>query len=213
MAKKANRIPNRHAEISHLDPIGNPSIEKLREALAQRGRRVIDEQGLKPSAVILPLFLEEHRFHILFTKRTEKVAHHKGEISFPGGAVEPSDKDLRSTAIRECFEEIGLLESDISIIGILDDEKTLSEFRVTPFVAVAPYPYRFVVNPHEIAELIEVPLKALSDDSVIRKETRLHKGKPYPVYFYRFEHHVIWGATARMLKQLLDILRVADISF
>jgi hypothetical protein len=70
-----------------------------------------------------------------------------------------------------------------------------------------------VINPHEIAELIEVPLEALSDDAIIRKETRLHRGKPYPVYYYRFEHHVIWGATARILRQLLHTMKGANISF
>jgi 8-oxo-dGTP pyrophosphatase MutT (NUDIX family) len=119
MKKRAHKTPNRHAKISHNPPIELPFTQKLREALAQRNTMVINDQGLRPSAVILPMFVKENRFNLLFTKRTEKVAHHKGEISFPGGSVEPSDKDLRSTAIRECVEEIGLLEKDINIIGIL----------------------------------------------------------------------------------------------
>ncbi len=207
------RTPSKYGKIFKKSSIETPFTKKLREALAQRERHIIHEQELRPSAVILPLFQKDTQFNLLFTRRTDEVSHHKGEISFPGGAVEPSDKDLRATAIRECFEEIGLKEKDCHIIGTLDDERTLSDFRVTPFVATSPYPYPFVVNTSEIAELIEVPLEALTDEAIIHKETRFHKGNPYPIYFYRFEDHIIWGATARILKQLLDILKEANISF
>lgn len=213
MVKRAMRTPSQCGKIFEKSSIETPFTKKLREALAQRERHIIHEQELRPSAVILPLFQKDTQFNLLFTRRTDEVSHHKGEISFPGGAVEPSDKDLQSTAIRECFEEIGLMEKDIHIIGTLDDQRTLSSFLITPFVAISPYPYPFVVNTREIAELIEIPLEALTDQAVTHNDTRFHKGKPYPIYSYRFEDHCIWGATARILKQLLDIIKEKNVSF
>jgi 8-oxo-dGTP pyrophosphatase MutT (NUDIX family) len=183
----------------------------LSSFLRERERKVIREHGLRPSAVIIPVFEKEGKLHLLFTKRTSMVRHHKGQISFPGGQFDPQDGDLSSTAIRECFEEIGLKEEDINIIGVIDDEVTLSDFRITPYVATFPYPYPFVVNGYEIEELIEIPIEALTDDAIIREEIRFKRGRPYHIYFYRFKNHIIWGATARIVKMFLKILDEAGI--
>ena len=144
--------------------------------------------------------------HLLFTKRSEEVKYHKGEISFPGGVVDEEDSELISTALREAFEEIGLKESDVQIIGVLDDIVTITEFIVTPIVGLFPYPYPFKVSKGEIAELIEVPLSFLLDEDCFSEREILRGGGKEVVYAYQYGKHIIWGATARILKQFLDLI-------
>lgn len=179
--------------------------EKVRRALAGRGRKTIPSQGLVPAAVLLLLFEKEGGAYLLFTKRTEEVEYHKGQISFPGGAYEKGDRDLLATALRECAEEIGTRAEDLEVLGRLDDTPTRgSHFLVSPFVAYLPHPYPFKVNRGEIEKLIEVPLSALLDKSRFIEDSQVRQGELLPVYFYLYEDHVIWGATARILKQFLE---------
>jgi len=133
-------------------------IRQIRKILSTRERRAIEHLPLARAAVLVPLFNKEGNCHIVFTKRSDNVRYHKGEISFPGGVFEEKDGELQRTALREAFEEIGLKENDVQIIGTLDDIITVTQFIVTPFVGIFPYPYLFKLSPIEIAELIEVPL-------------------------------------------------------
>jgi 8-oxo-dGTP pyrophosphatase MutT (NUDIX family) len=190
---------------------GKDVIGALRTVLAERERKVIECPSYSRAAVLVPLFRKEKECHLLFTKRTDKVKHHKGEISFPGGMVDREDSGLEKTALREASEEIGLKESDVQIVGILDDIVTISEFIVTPFVGLFPYPYPLEPSPIEIAELIEVPLSALlRDDSFSEKEI-FRIGRKEVVLAYQYEHHIIWGATAKILKQFLDLISEAGV--
>jgi len=114
--------------------------------------------------VLVPLFEKGDRWYILFTKRTERVKHHKGQISFPGGVVDETDEDMEATALRETFEEIGLPRDNAEILGKLDDAYTVtSGYLITPIVAEIPHPYPFSINEDEIEELIEIPLEAFLD--------------------------------------------------
>ncbi|TET39810.1 MAG: CoA pyrophosphatase [Dehalococcoidia bacterium] len=183
--------------------------ERIRRILSQREKQNIVVTGapLAPAAVILPLYHKEGEYHILFTKRTEKVEHHKGQISFPGGARHEEDRSLEDTALRETFEEIGVRPEDVEILGELDNMGTISSnFLITPFVALIPYPYEFTVNTDEIEELLEVPLSALLDEKNYREEFQIYQGIPYRGSFYEYRGKVIWGATARILKQFLDLV-------
>jgi len=180
---------------------------KIKEILASRVKNCLPGQRLKRAAVLIPLFTKDGEYHILLTKRTDKVEHHKGQISFPGGRHDKKDKNLLATALREAQEEMGIAPRDVKILGELDDFCTVTtDFCVSPFVALISYPYPFQVNPHEIAEVIEAPLSALLKASQLRQEMWMKDGKPFPVYFYQYQNHTIWGATARILKQLLDLL-------
>src|SRR3990170_3256951 len=152
-------------------------IEELRNILNTRQRRVIGHLSFAHAAVLVPLFKKGGDCHLIFTKRTDTVRYHKGEISFPGGVFDESDSALERTALREAFEEIGLKESDVQIIGVLDDIVTVTEFIVTPFVGFFPYPYPFKVSPIEIAELIEVPLSSLLDEKCFG-EREIIQGDP-----------------------------------
>ena len=183
-------------------------IDQIQKMLSLRKRRIIEHPPFFHAAVLVPLFQKGEDCHLLFTKRSDQVKYHKGEISFPGGVVDEEDKELINTALREAFEEIGLKESDVQIIGVLDDIVTITEFIVTPIVGLFPYPYPFKVSEVEIAELIEVPLSSLLDEDCFSEREIFRGGQNEVVYSYQYEKHIIWGATARIVKQFLDLITV-----
>ncbi len=177
---------------------------RLKQALSSREKQYITDPTRTPAAVILPLYEKQGQYHILLIKRTENVAQHKGEISFPGGVHEKRDKTLRNTALRECAEEIGLLARDVEILGELDDEVSVAtNYVISPFAALIPWPYRFKVDGRETEAIIEVPVSALLESGHSRPEIR--DGKTVTAYSYHHQGQVIWGATARILNKFLDI--------
>jgi 8-oxo-dGTP pyrophosphatase MutT (NUDIX family) len=179
---------------------------QIAQVLTSRESRQIRDEKLAPSAVLLLLFEREGECHILLTKRSDKVAHHKGEISFPGGTVDPDDRDFLHTALREGTEEIGLHSRDVTILGRLDDIFTVTTgFIITPYVGLIPHPYPFQINTDEIAELIFLPLQALGEESQVRTSQLTWEGKKIALYDFHVQGHVIWGATARILKQFIDL--------
>jgi 8-oxo-dGTP pyrophosphatase MutT (NUDIX family) len=184
-------------------------VDQIGKILSSRKRRVIEHPPFSHAAVLVPLFKKGKDCHLLFTKRSDQVKYHKGEISFPGGVVDEEDLELISTALREAHEEIGLKKSDVQIIGILDDIVTITEFIVTPIVGLFPYPYPFKVSEVEIAELIEVPLSSLLHQECFSEKEIIRGGQKEVIYAYQYEKHLIWGATARILKQFLDLITIS----
>jgi len=189
-----------------MDPCEKNFVDQIGTILSSRKRRVIEHPPFSHAAVLVPLFKKGDGCHLLFTKRSDQVKHHKGEISFPGGVVDEEDLELINTALREAHEEIGLKKSDVQILGILDDIVTITEFIVTPIVGLFPYPYPFKVSEVEIAELIEVPLSSLLREKSFSDKEIIRGGQKEIVYAYQYEKHIIWGATARILKQFLDLI-------
>jgi len=185
---------------------GKNFIKELEDILSRRERRPIENPAYVRAAVIVPLFNKDGSCHILFTRRTQEVKHHKGQISFPGGAFDEEDGDLRNTALRETFEEIGLRKEDVRIIGILDDIVTITNFIVTPFVGYFGYPYPFRLSQREIDELIEVPLSVLLDPACFSEREIIDGSQKRLVYNYQYGPHSIWGATALILRQFLGLL-------
>ncbi len=189
-----------------------PMEKRIKEILACREKARIDQPGLVRAAVLIPLFKKDGEYHVLLTRRTERVSHHKGQISFPGGRQDQGE-DLLATALREAKEEMGIEEKDVHILGELDDMCTFSsDFCIAPFVGLIPYPYPFKINRHEIEEIIEVPLSIFLDETKFREELRSRNGELVPVFFYEHHAHAIWGATARILKQLMDIISKEDLN-
>ena len=182
-------------------------MDELKKALTERKKLMITDSRLKPSAVLLPIFKKDGRCHILFTKRTDHLANHKGQISFPGGGRHDDDKSLMETALRESWEEIGLRQSDIKIIGELDDAATTTSlFCITPFVGIIPYPYEFKRDTFEVEEIFDVSLEDLMKAD--KKEEAVEiGGVQIKVISYEIAGHVIWGATAWILTEFLSILR------
>jgi 8-oxo-dGTP pyrophosphatase MutT (NUDIX family) len=146
--------------------------------------------------------VRESGLWVVFTRRTESVEHHRGQISFPGGGEEPGDATLWHTALRESEEELGIRPEDALALGRLSPLTTSTNFYVEPFVAAIPQPYVFRPAQAEIAEVLEVPVAAMMDPEVLEK--RRLPGREEPVLFYHHGDQVIWGATARMLAELLE---------
>jgi 8-oxo-dGTP pyrophosphatase MutT (NUDIX family) len=181
--------------------------ESIRLALSRRQKAVERAVGYTPSAVLIPIYVKYGECHLIFTRRTEMVNHHKGQISFPGGGRHPEDATLMHTAIRESWEEIGLKPEDIEVLGELDDIATYTtNFVISPFVAAIPYPYEFRLNPYEVDEIIEVPLSVLLDKRNFSQEVVSLGNQLILQYFYTHGDKVIYGATARILKQFLEII-------
>ena len=180
--------------------------KKVEAALADRRRRVVDSESLIPAAVLL-LLTNRRGPHVVFAKRTEDVTHHKGQFSFPGGIVETWDGSRLETALREAQEEIGLPPSAVDILGTLDDTETrATQFVITPFVGMVSQPVSYTPDGKEIERVLEVPLAALLDPAIFRVEMWERDGEVHPVYFYEYNGETIWGATARILKQFLDLV-------
>ena len=187
---------------------------ELKELLESRTKKYIKDDERVPSAVLIPLFTNHNGIHIVFIKRTQTVKTHKGQISFPGGSREPDDSTLMETALRESHEEVGLHPEDVTVIGELDDQLTAtSNYVVSPFVGMIPWPYRFVKNPAEVDEIIEIPVSVLQAPDCRRPFVEVDDGGKMNAYAYYCRGRVIWGATARILDTFLEVYRqsvVAD---
>jgi 8-oxo-dGTP pyrophosphatase MutT (NUDIX family) len=162
---------------------------------------------LRPAAVLIPLYVRDKTLWTLFTKRTEAVEHHKGQISFPGGGQHPEDGNLWVTAIRETEEEIGIPRDGIRILGALPKMVTVTDFEVSPFVGAIPYPVEFRPGAGEVEEIIEVPLAYLLDPMVVEEVMLKWKGRDVKTLVYHYRGHAIWGATAHILADFLTALR------
>jgi len=182
---------------------------EVREKLARWTRRPPARVEGRRAAVLVPLFVRDARLWTVFTRRTESLEHHRGQISFPGGAEEPEDATLYHTALRESEEELGVRPADALPLGRLSPIVTVTNFYVEPFVAALPSPYLWTPAEAEIAEVIEVPVAELTVPGVL--EERQFPGREEPVLFYHHGEHVIWGATARIVKELLSALGLSEI--
>ncbi len=155
--------------------------------------------GYKPAAVLVPFYFDGSEWRVVFTKRTDKVDSHKGQISFPGGGREPEDGSFSETALRETEEEIGVGREEVELLGRLDPLLTVTGFLVHPFVGTIPYPYDFRLNKFEVDRLLELPLTGLIE------EAGNQAGDVVSGLDLKFNRRgdLIWGATARILYQLI----------
>jgi 8-oxo-dGTP pyrophosphatase MutT (NUDIX family) len=188
----------------------NQLKEELKAILGSREPRRIkfSDADFRQASVLLPLFINDARFWLLFTRRTRTVEHHKGEVSFPGGVMDESDESWERTAIRETFEEIGVRQEDIEILGQLDDMTTLtSQFVIHPFVGMIPFPYPFEINTKEVEHLIEVPLRFFLNHSQPQPYVIQHGGKRLEIPAFIYGDAVIWGATERILENFIGLIR------
>jgi len=182
--------------------------EDLKSFFAQRTKQYITDKRRISSAVLIPIYRQDGEYHIVFIKRTMTVNVHKGQISFPGGTREKGDKNLLDTALREAEEEIGLRREDVTLLGEMDDEiTTTSNYIVTPFVARIPWPYSFTINTEEVEKVISIPVKALLDKSCCNPDTEILNGEKLASFTYDYRGTVIWGATARILNKLLEVIK------
>jgi len=181
-----------------------------KEAIIEKLRRLapycVSDARFEPAAVLMPIFKKEDKWHILLTLRSADLPTHKGQISFPGGRLDEGE-DTQTAALRETHEELGIKPQDVELLGRLDDIVTITKYRITPFVGVIPYPYPFRVSEREIAEVIEIPLETFLDPKIYRKDASWSfEGKTYPVHYFSCGRHMVWGATARILIQFLEVV-------
>ena len=186
--------PPRGSGIEPSDFDHNPG---LRSAMEQAG----ELKPLRAAAVLVPV-LARDELKVLFTKRTETLPSHAGQISFPGGKVDANDADVVATAVREAHEEVGVPSSIIETLGFLDPYETATGFEVQPIVGLIESDLQAVANPNEVAEVFEVPLAFLMDPANHQKHARLYRDKTRYFYAMPFGQHFIWGATAGMLKNM-----------
>jgi 8-oxo-dGTP pyrophosphatase MutT (NUDIX family) len=181
-------------------------VERLRQLLEQRVRRSIDTAPpLLRAGVLIPLVVRGNGIELVFTRRTDTVLTHKGQISFPGGQREDSDVETVETALRESYEEIGLEPSRVTVLGELDDVFTaVSSFVITPVVGLVQGGIDDLrLAPDEVKSLLVVPIARLLDPSVHTSETRSVGEQQYRIHYYTVGEDVIWGATGRIVYQFL----------
>ncbi len=180
----------------------------IKQTLANRDQKsfIYKEGSSSPAAVLIPLFFKDGQAHILFTKRTTKVATHKGQISFPGGRKDDTDPDLLFTALRETEEEVGIKPNKIEVFGQTDIFLTNSDFLVSPFVGAYPHPYNYTVSKDEIDRLIEVPLLHLLNEEIFRIQKITRYGHEWKIHYYNFNGDVIWGVTGFLISNFLSII-------
>ncbi|MBW2334243.1 MAG: CoA pyrophosphatase, partial [Deltaproteobacteria bacterium] len=182
-----------------IDVLNLDQLKHDLKALLSRGEPKRIENNVDTytqASVLLPLFIKDGHYWLLLMRRANTVEYHKGEVSFPGGVVDEKDDNLESTAKRETFEEIGVREEDIEILGQLDDMTTItSRFIVHPFVGIVPFPYEFNLNRSEVDHLIEVPLQFFLDPSQPRAFSMHYEGETFETPAFIYEGIVIWGAT------------------
>jgi 8-oxo-dGTP pyrophosphatase MutT (NUDIX family) len=169
----------------------------------------------KKAAVLVLLYpgSQMDQLYLLLTRRTETLLDHKGQISFPGGGSEPEDPSLEFTALREACEEVGICSADVRILGRLTPVYIPpSDFCVHPYVAHTSRPPAFLAQPDEVAELLQVPLNHLMDDGNKRTERWMLRGKEADVPYFDVFGHKVWGATAVILSELVEVLRSAELS-
>lgn len=168
-------------------------------------------QKTRQAAVLIAMHPKQDGLHVILTQRAMHLAHHAGEVSFPGGKHEPEDPSLYATALREAEEEIGLSTSQVSILGSLPPYSTISGFSVTPVLAYVDRTLDLttdlVPDPNEVADIFDVPLSFLMEPVHYHSYTVSRKHIKQPVYFVPYQGKQIWGATAGMLKLLSQQIR------
>ena len=186
-------------------------LARIRAAL--KGRKPVRRRRLgQPAAVLIPLLPTPEGLQLLFTERSRELRAHSGQISFPGGRIDPGDTTDVAAALRESYEEVGLRSEHVEVLGQLDDSPTSTGFVIAPVVGVvsplaftAAGRYPWTPSPAEIAALHELPLRDFLEPKNLRVEQREFRGNLYDVHWYTVRGTVVWGATARLVHDLLEL--------
>jgi 8-oxo-dGTP pyrophosphatase MutT (NUDIX family) len=164
----------------------------------------------RPAAVLVPFLKNADEWHLLFTRRTDQLADHSGQVAFPGGRMEAGDNSPEETALRESREEIGLEPEKVRILGRLDSFITITNYCVTPIVGIIPWPFQIQLDENEVSRVFTIPLTWLADHNNYEIRQRPLPAPYAPVkviYFQKFEREVLWGVSAEIVLNLLRILR------
>ncbi len=191
--------------------LAQASIAQARERLARQG---IIAQGagehLRRAAVLIPLVARPDGVTVLLTRRTSTLAAHAGQISFPGGRLEPEDRDAHDAALRGTQEEAGLSRAQIALLGAFEEYGTVSGFRVTPIIGIVTPPFTLAPDPIEVDEVFEVPLAFILDPVNRRHMVEKRDGVERDIYEILYGDYRIWGFTARLLVRLADMIETGE---
>jgi 8-oxo-dGTP pyrophosphatase MutT (NUDIX family) len=185
-------------------------LNLLSQRLSHRPHQFQKGLQARPAAVLVPLYVQDFVWHVLYTRRTESVEDHRGQVSFPGGMLESEDESPEQAALRETEEELGILAEDVNILGALDPIPTITQYLIVPIVGSIPWPYPLKINQDEVAVAFGVPLEWLTDPAnlEIRQWKSHYKGSNDSIHFFHpYQGEVIWGATARITLSLLELIR------
>lgn len=188
----------------------------IRDKLREASRSHVETDGyaeiplqpdmhLKCAAVLVPLVFFQDEWHVLYTRRTDRVESHKGQVSFPGGACDEGETAPEQTALREADEEIGVRPSDVRVLGKLNSMVTISHFRVTPVVGVIQFPYAFKTSGAEVARVFTIPLLWLAERRNYW-EFSMFNSEQSLIAYHPYDGELLWGATARMTVNFLKLL-------
>jgi 8-oxo-dGTP pyrophosphatase MutT (NUDIX family) len=182
------------------------TVVDIRSFFSSFQRKEITGHMYTSAGVLVPLVTQGNELSVVLTQRTQEVAHHKGQVSFPGGMMEEIDPNIIETALREAEEEIGLSRNSVEVLGLLNDFCTPSGFCITPVVGFLPFTSSFVLNKTEVSGIFDVPLSFFLDPHNERREKRERSGKQANIYFYNYGNYEIWGTTAEILRTFLQAL-------
>jgi 8-oxo-dGTP pyrophosphatase MutT (NUDIX family) len=186
------------------------SKKHITDSISQYKRKEISHSefpDFTKAAVLIPLIQNAHGLSVLLTVRTKDVETHKGQISFPGGVCDESDADAVHTALRELEEELGLVNNKVEVLGILDDFIVPTRYLITPVVGYLDELPVCSPNPLEVEEVFDVTLSFFLDKKNGRTEQRKINGVSHTVWFFQYGKHLIWGATAGIIMNMVDILQ------
>lgn len=178
--------------------IGESDIRlAVRNTIAQKKD---PQPGQIRAAVLIPIIIKENDIELLLTRRTDQVEHHKNQISFPGGAVDPEDKTIIDAALRETEEELGIPPGKIEVLGLIDEVTTPSRFLITPVVGLLKQMPPLRLHRIEVEDAFTVPLDFFTNQNNVRVEYHEFEGKRHEVYFYHYKDKVIWGVTGYIIR-------------
>lgn len=169
-----------------------------------------DDTPLRPAAVLLPIVCRGDALSMLFTRRNERMRHHAGQVSFPGGAVDAGDTDAIAAALRETHEETGITTDFVQPFGFLDCFDTISGFTVAPVIGLVRDGFKLAPNADEVAEVFEVPLDFILAPDRMQRQEILWRGRPREIFEFDYAGRRIWGATAAILQNLLRRLEAIE---
>jgi 8-oxo-dGTP pyrophosphatase MutT (NUDIX family) len=179
---------------------------RLRQALSPLDSPTAHSEGLRAAGVLVPLCARGGEVRVVLARRTERVPHHKGQVCFPGGSRDPGDADLLATALREAGEELGIRREDVELLGAMEPVETVTGFAIRPYVARIPAGTVFLLDEFEMAEVFEAPLSVFGESGRYRWAESAFRDRENRVYFFDFGPHTIWGATARILRRLAELV-------
>jgi len=195
-----------------IQPIEDLTLEGIINAIQANGydqpmEIPMGENQLKAS-VLVPLLWDRNEWNLLFTRRTDTLHFHKGQVAFPGGGADPGDTDPQTTALRESFEEISLNPENVKILGCLQPLNSVTGYKITPVVGFIQWPLELIPSPDEVQKIFTIPLKWLaSPDNRQIKPYQRKGGDISQVIFYQpYEEEVVWGITAQITVDFLTVI-------